>query len=50
MTDLNRLVTQQALVLSYADTARIVAFASLLLAPLAFILKRPKSPAMVAGE
>jgi DHA2 family multidrug resistance protein len=50
MSDLNRLVTQQALVLSYADTARIVAIASLLLAPLAFILKRPKSPAMVAGE
>lgn len=39
---LSRLVDQQALVLSYADTARAVAVISLCLAPLAFILKRPK--------
>ena len=47
---LNQLVTQQAAVLAYADTARIVALSSLLLAPLAFILKRPKSAAMIAAE
>jgi len=49
-SSLNRLVTQQAAVLSYADTALLVGGISLLLAPLAFILKRPKSMAMVAGE
>jgi hypothetical protein len=43
-------VSQQAAVLSYADTARFVAICSLLLAPLAFILKRPQGPAVVAGE
>jgi DHA2 family multidrug resistance protein len=47
---LNLLVTQQAAVLAYADTARVVALSSLLMAPLAFILKRPKSAAMVAAE
>ncbi len=40
--NLSRLVDQQALVLSYADTARAVAVITLFLAPLAFILKRPK--------
>jgi len=40
--DLNRLVTQQAAILSYADTARLVGGISLVLAPLAFILKRPQ--------
>jgi MFS transporter, DHA2 family, multidrug resistance protein len=48
--NLNALVSQQAAVLSYADTARFVAICSLLLAPLAFILKRPQGPAVVAGE
>jgi DHA2 family multidrug resistance protein len=47
--DLNRIVEQQAAVLAYADTARAVAIISLALAPLALILKRPKSMAM-AGE
>jgi len=47
---LNTYVTQQAAVLAYADTARVVALSSLLLAPLAFILKRPKSAAMIAAE
>ncbi len=41
--DLSRLVDQQALVLSFADTARAVALITLFLAPLAFILKRPKA-------
>jgi len=39
--DLSRIVDQQALVLSFADTARAVALISLCLAPLAFILKKP---------
>ena len=47
--DLNRIVERQAAVLAYADTARAVAMISLVLAPLALILKRPKSMA-VAGE
>ncbi len=42
--DLNRIVVQQAAVLSYADTARMVGAISLLLAPLAFILRRPALP------
>lgn len=41
--DLNTLVTQQAAILSYADTARLVGGISLALAPLAFVLKRPKT-------
>ncbi|GAC1497737.1 MAG: MDR family MFS transporter [Vulcanimicrobiaceae bacterium] len=45
---LNRLVTQQAAVLSYADTARLVGVISLVLAPLAFVLKRPQPVAMIA--
>lgn len=40
--ELNTLVTQQAAILSYADTARLVGGISLGLAPLAFVLKRPK--------
>jgi DHA2 family multidrug resistance protein len=47
---LNQFVTEQAAVLAYADTARVVALSSLLLAPLAFILKRPKSAAQIAAE
>ena len=39
--DLNAVVTRQAAVISYADTARIVGWISLLLAPIAFVLKRP---------
>jgi DHA2 family multidrug resistance protein len=48
--DLNRLVNAQAAVLSYADTARFVALISIGLAPLAFILRRPKTTALVAAE
>jgi DHA2 family multidrug resistance protein len=47
---LNALVTAQAAVLSYADTARAVGLVSLLLAPLAFILRRPKIPAAPVAE
>ncbi len=48
--DLNRIVTQQAAILSYADTARLVGAISLLFAPLAFVLKRPTTTAPVAAE
>ena len=44
---LNGIVTQQAAVLSYADTARAVGFISLGLAPLAFVLKRRAGAASV---
>ncbi len=47
---LDRIVTQQAAILSYADTARLVGGISLILAPLAFLLKRPKTMALVAAE
>lgn len=47
---LNRIVTQQAAILSYADTARLVGAISLALAPLAFLLTRPKPMAKPAGE
>jgi MFS transporter, DHA2 family, multidrug resistance protein len=51
LSDLNRLVANQALVLSYADTSRAVAIISLCLAPLAIILKRPViTRAIPAGE
>ena len=46
---LNALVSAQAAVLSYADTARAVGLVSLALAPLAFIMRRPKR-AMLAAE
>jgi DHA2 family multidrug resistance protein len=44
ISDLNRLVSNQALVLSFADTSRAVAYITLCLAPLAIILKRPVIP------
>ena len=43
-------VTQQAYVLSYADTARLTAILSLVLAPLVIILRRPRPGAMVPSE
>ncbi len=46
---LDRMVRQQAIILSYADTARAVGLISLLLAPLAFLLKRPAQPATIAA-
>ncbi len=48
--DLNRIVMQQAAVLSYADTARMVGALSLCLAPLAFILRRPRLPPRAVAE
>lgn len=39
---LDELVNGQASVLAYADTARFTGFVSLLLMPLAFVLRRPK--------
>jgi len=48
---LNSIVTAQAAVLAYADTARFVAIISLLFAPIAFILKRPpKNPPPMPAE
>jgi DHA2 family multidrug resistance protein len=47
---LNRIVSQQAAVLSYADTARLVGGVSIFLAPLAFILRRPRSRAVLGVE
>jgi len=48
--DLNRIVSQQAAILSYADTARLVGGISLVLAPLAFLLTRFRSTAPLAAE
>lgn len=45
--NLNQLVSQQAAVLAYADTARVVGIISLCLAPVAFILRRLKPTAAV---
>jgi MFS transporter, DHA2 family, multidrug resistance protein len=49
---LYRLVQGQALVLAYADTARFTGYVSLLLAPLALILRRPRGAptAAIAAE
>jgi MFS transporter, DHA2 family, multidrug resistance protein len=50
-TNLNGMVEAQAAVLAYADTARFTGFVSLLLAPLAVILRRPKlGAALPAAE
>ncbi len=48
--DLNLVVTRQAAVISYADTARMVGWISLLLAPIAFVLKRPATMAAAPAE
>lgn len=44
------LVTQQAYVLSYADTARLTALLSLALAPLVLVLRRPRALPMQQTE
>ena len=43
-------VTQQAYVLSYADTARLTAVITLVLAPLVMLLRRPRAGATAAPE
>ena len=43
-------VTQQAYVLSYADTARLTAVITLVLAPLVVLLRRPRAGATAAPE
>jgi DHA2 family multidrug resistance protein len=50
LANLNLLVTQQAAVLAYADTARVVGLISLCLAPIALILRRPKQAMAMAAE
>jgi DHA2 family multidrug resistance protein len=47
---LDGFVSHEALVLSYADTARLVGAISLALAPLAFLLKRPTRPVSATAE
>lgn len=47
---MNSLVNAQAAVLAYADTARFTGFVSLFLAPLAFVLRRPKAFAAAPAE
>ncbi|HTV74813.1 MAG TPA: hypothetical protein VME66_14040, partial [Candidatus Acidoferrales bacterium] len=47
---LDTIVNTQARVLAYADTARFTGFVSLALAPLAFILRRPRLGAAVSAE
>jgi DHA2 family multidrug resistance protein len=49
-TSLNTIINTQARVLAYADTARFTGFISLLLAPLAIILRRPKLGAALSAE
>ena len=45
LNELYRIVTQQSLVLAYADVARATALVSIVLCPLVFLLRRPKRPA-----
>jgi DHA2 family multidrug resistance protein len=43
LTTLANLVTQQAYILSYADTSRLTALITLVLAPLVIVLRRPRA-------
>ena len=47
---LANLVTQQAYILSYADTARLTAILTLVLAPLVVLMRRPRSGGPVTVE
>ena len=50
LRNLANLVTQQAYILSYADTARVTAFITLVLAPLVVLMRRPRGVANVPVE
>lgn len=50
LENLAQLVTQQAYVLSYADTSRFTALITLLLAPLVILMRRPRAGAPVSVE
>jgi DHA2 family multidrug resistance protein len=47
---LNSMVASQAAVLSFADTSRTVAIITLVLSPMAFLLRRPRVAGPVAAE
>jgi MFS transporter, DHA2 family, multidrug resistance protein len=50
LTNLENIVSGQALVLSYADTSRAVAIITLLLAPLVLLLNKPRLGGAIAVE
>jgi DHA2 family multidrug resistance protein len=50
LRNLANLVARQAYILSYADTSRITAILTLMLAPLVVLMRRPKSGAAVTVE
>lgn len=50
LTNLANLVTQQAYILSYADTARLTAIITVVLAPLVILLRRPRAGVPAAIE
>lgn len=50
LQNLANLVTQQAYILSYADTSRLTAIITLILAPLVVLMRRPKAGAPVTVE
>jgi len=50
LQNLANLVTQQAYVLSYADTARLTALLTLVLSPLVLLMRKPRAAASVPVE
>ena len=50
LRNLANLVTQQAYVLSYADTSRLTALITLVLAPLVILMRRPRAGAPAGAE
>jgi DHA2 family multidrug resistance protein len=50
LRDLANLVTQQAYILSYADTSRLTALITLLLAPLVILMRRPRAGMPASAE
>ena len=50
LSNLANLVTQQAYILSYADTSRLTALITLVLAPLVILMRRPRAGVPVSVE
>ncbi len=50
LANLAGLVTQQAYILSYADTSRLTALITLVLAPLVILMRRPRASAPMSAE
>ena len=50
LQNLTNLVTQQAYILSYADTARLTALITLVLAPLVILMRRPRPTGTVTAK